>query len=124
MADRIRERLVHLRADLDTAVTRAEKSESRIKALGQVTLEREHEIKSLQVRLAQSDNALEKTEQKCKEALDKLRQVEDKAEHFERQVQGMERERDQWEKKFEAVREKYQKSQAELADLEKSMQDL
>ncbi|KAG6850791.1 hypothetical protein H0H93_008829 [Arthromyces matolae] len=75
----------------------------------------------------------------------RLRQVDVKAEHFERQVQRAEQERDVWEKKFEVgfcfptlhqyklnsfreiIKEseaKYKKSQAELAELEASMQDL
>jgi tropomyosin len=71
----------------------------------------------------------------------RLRQVDVKAEHFERQVQRAEQERDAWEKKYEVrlftinhtvasltpfqeSEAKYKKSQQDLEELEKSMQDL
>jgi len=70
------------------------------------------------------EEELDAAEKNVKETVEKLRQVDVKAEHFERQVQRVEQERDQWEKKYEEATEKWRKSQAELADLEHSMQDL
>ncbi|KAJ7106597.1 tropomyosin [Mycena epipterygia] len=62
MTDRVREKLSQLRTEADTAITRAETAEAKIKALEQALLDKDHEIKSLQVRLAQADGALEKAE--------------------------------------------------------------
>ncbi|KAG6910216.1 hypothetical protein DXG01_012351 [Tephrocybe rancida] len=70
------------------------------------------------------EEELDAAEKNLKETVEKLRQVDVKAEHFERQVQRAEQERDAWEKKFEESEEKYKKSQAELSELEASMQDL
>ncbi|RDB23365.1 Tropomyosin-2 [Hypsizygus marmoreus] len=70
------------------------------------------------------EEELDAAEKNVKETVEKLRQVDVKAEHFERQVQRVEQERDLWEKKYEESVEKYRKSQAELAELEASMQDL
>jgi len=70
------------------------------------------------------EDELDAAEKNVKETVEKLRQVDVKAEHFERQVQRVEQERDLWEKKYEEAQEKWRKSQADLAELEASMQDL
>jgi len=70
------------------------------------------------------EEELDAAEKNVKETVEKLRQVDVKAEHFERQVQRLEQERDLWEKKYEEAQDKWRKSQAELAELEASMEGL
>ncbi|KAJ7870537.1 hypothetical protein B0H13DRAFT_2349132 [Mycena leptocephala] len=67
MTDRVREKLVQLRAEVDAAIERAETAEKKNKDLEQTVLERDHEVKSLGVRLEHAEDALEKSEAALKE---------------------------------------------------------
>lgn len=51
-----------LRVEADAAVTRAEEAEAKNKKLEQALLEKDHEIKSLTVKLGDLDGQLEKAE--------------------------------------------------------------
>jgi tropomyosin len=58
---------VQLRAEVDAAIERAETAEKKNKDLEQTVLERDHEVKSLGVRLEHAEDALEKSEAALKE---------------------------------------------------------
>ncbi|KAJ6522345.1 actin filament-coating protein tropomyosin [Mycena vulgaris] len=124
MTERVRERLIQLRNDVDAAIERAETAEAKVKTLEQALLERDHEVKSLEVRLAQSDDAREKGEGGLAEATAKLRELDVKAEQCERQMHVAEQERDRWEAKCEAVEAKYKSAKAELDELVATMEGL
>jgi tropomyosin len=66
-ADLLSQRLINLRAEVDAAIERAEVAEGKVKVLEQTLLERGHDLKSLEVRLAHSDEQLEKAEEQVKE---------------------------------------------------------
>ncbi|KAJ6480932.1 actin filament-coating protein tropomyosin [Mycena sanguinolenta] len=61
-ADRIREKMTQLRAEVDAASARAEEAEAKNKKLEQLLLEKEHELKSANIKLQQLDSDLEKAE--------------------------------------------------------------
>ncbi|KAK7024887.1 tropomyosin [Favolaschia claudopus] len=60
--DRIREKMTQLRAESDAALARADEAEAKNKKLEQLLLEKEHEIKSLSVKLDNLDSELSKAE--------------------------------------------------------------
>ncbi|KAJ7850955.1 hypothetical protein B0H13DRAFT_2674361 [Mycena leptocephala] len=70
MTDRVREKLVQLRAEVDAAIERAETAEKKNKDLEQTVLERDHEVKSLGVRF-DAEDALKKSEAALKETMAK-----------------------------------------------------
>jgi hypothetical protein len=59
---------VQLRNEVDAGIARAETAEAHGKTLEPTVLERDHEIKSLTVRLEHAEDALEKSEANFKEA--------------------------------------------------------
>ncbi|MBK3529847.1 hypothetical protein JHN61_05565 [Streptomyces sp. MBT67] len=48
----------------------------------------------------------------------------DRIRELEEQVRRLEEDKDMWEKKYEEASERHRRSEAKLADLETSMQDL
>ncbi|KAJ7870529.1 hypothetical protein B0H13DRAFT_2280136 [Mycena leptocephala] len=124
MTDRVREKLVQLRAEVDAAIERAETAEKKNKDLEQTVLERDHEVKSLGVRLEHAEDALEKSEAALKETTAKLREMDVRADECERQLKVAEKERDQWEGKYEATEAKYRTAKAELDELVSQMEGL
>ncbi|KAJ7799874.1 actin filament-coating protein tropomyosin [Mycena olivaceomarginata] len=62
MSDRIREKMNQLRGEVEAATKRAEEAEAKNKNLQQLLLEKEHETKSLTIKLEQLDSQLEKAE--------------------------------------------------------------
>ncbi|KAJ7642952.1 actin filament-coating protein tropomyosin [Mycena polygramma] len=83
MAGAIREKLNHLRIESEAAIVRAEAAEKKIKALEQASLDKDHEIKSLQVRLDRSDTALAKAEQSLKDSKAATQELEASREQIE-----------------------------------------
>ncbi|KAF8498728.1 hypothetical protein F5888DRAFT_1802884 [Russula emetica] len=119
-----RQKLASLRAEADTAVTRAEAAEAKNKQLEQALLEREQEIKSKDHRLEVLEGNYEDASTKLKDTTEKLRRADVDAEHTERQSKRHEQERDEWEKKYEEAETKYRKAQAELQELISNMDSL
>ena len=62
------QRLQALRTEADNATLRAEEAESKVKKLEQALLEREQEVKSLEVKNGVLEDQLEKTEKRLSEA--------------------------------------------------------
>ncbi|KAJ7167046.1 hypothetical protein C8R46DRAFT_1095879 [Mycena filopes] len=124
MTDRVRERLVQLRGEVDTATLRAETAEEKVKHLEQTLLEKDNDTKSLQHKLDVSEEALDRAENGLREANEKLRSLDVKAEQAERQQMVAEKERDQWEAKCEAIEAKYKAAKIELDNLVGEMEGL
>ncbi|KAJ7724399.1 hypothetical protein B0H16DRAFT_1895526 [Mycena metata] len=127
MTDRVRERLVQLRSEVDAATLRAETAEDKVKHLEQTLLEKDNDIKSLSHKLNTSEEALDKAEAGLREANEKLRSLDVKAEQAERQQLAAEKERDQWEAKCEArfaIDAKYKAAKIELDNLVGEMEGL
>nr|GAT60564.1 predicted protein [Mycena chlorophos] len=124
MTDRVREKLVQLRNDVDNAIARAEDAEGKNKHLTQELLEKENEIKSLTVRLEHAEATLEENDKELKEKTAKVRDLDVRTEQAERAVAAAEAERDKWEAKYEESEKKYRDVKNELAELERQMEGL
>ncbi|KAJ6530740.1 hypothetical protein B0H19DRAFT_1082456 [Mycena capillaripes] len=99
--DRVREKLVQLQNEVDAGIARAETAEAHGKTLEQTVLERDHEMKSLTVRLEHAEDAPEKSEANFEEASAKMRDLDVKPEEAQRNLHVAEKERDQWKQKYE-----------------------
>jgi chromosome segregation ATPase len=66
-ANPLSQRLINLRTEVDAATECAKVAEGKVKVLKQTLLECGHDLKSLEVRLAHSNEQLEKAEEQVKE---------------------------------------------------------
>ncbi|KAJ7057469.1 hypothetical protein C8F01DRAFT_769109 [Mycena amicta] len=124
MTDRVREKLLQLRNEVDNAIARAEEAEAKNKALTQDVLDRDNEIKSLTVKLVDAEQRLEIAETDLKEKTDKVRNLDVRTEQAERAVQAAEAERDKWEAKYEESEKKFRTVKSDLEELERQMEGL
>lgn len=98
-----------LRNEADSAVTRAEEAESKVKKLEQLLLERDQDITSYQHKLSVIDADLEKTEAKLSEYKELSEQGQNSQvtnESLTRKVQLLEEELDAAEKNLKETVEK------------------
>jgi tropomyosin len=88
---------MQLREEADSALTRAEDAEAKIKALEQTILEQEHEITSLRVQLSNVDEALGRAEDTVSDAKAVTREADESRstiESFTRKITLLEEELD------------------------------
>jgi tropomyosin len=71
------QKLMQLREEAHSALTRAEDAEAKIKALEQTILEQEHEISSLQAQLSNVDDALGRAEDTASDAKAATREADE-----------------------------------------------
>jgi len=125
MTDKIRDKLNSLRAEADTAITRAEEAEAKNKQYEQVILEKDQAITSLSHKLALLDTDLEKTEAKLaelKSAHDVDQQSQTTNEGLVRKIQLLEEELDAAEKNVKETVEKLRQVDVKAEHFERQVQ--
>ncbi|KAJ7576911.1 tropomyosin [Mycena floridula] len=125
MTDKIRDKLNSLRAEADTAITRAEEAEAKNKALEQLLLQKDQEITSYKHQISLLDGELEKSETKVaelKSAHEEGELSKSSNETLIRKIQLLEEELDAAEKNVKETVEKLRQVDVKAEHFERQVQ--
>ncbi|KAI8138086.1 hypothetical protein BJV82DRAFT_646641 [Fennellomyces sp. T-0311] len=115
-------KLTQLRGEVETANTRADEAEARVKQLEAEHTQKEHELSSLESRVKLLQDQLDKAELDFKEASQNFRDADLRAEQFEKKASNLQQELEAMEAKNEEMSQKYQAAKAEMDDLERQLE--
>ncbi|ORE10189.1 DUF221-domain-containing protein [Rhizopus microsporus var. microsporus] len=122
--DKLKEKLADLRSQAESANALCEEYEAKIKQLEQEHTSKDHELLSLQIRIKNLEEQLDKTENSLQTTSTDYNKADLRAEEAERKVQKLEQELLDKEQGYEELTEKYNNAKNELDELARQMDDL
>ncbi|ORE22507.1 DUF221-domain-containing protein [Rhizopus microsporus] len=117
-------KLADLRSQAESANALCEEYEAKIKQLEQEHTSKDHELLSLQIRIKNLEEQLDKTENSLQTTSTDYNKADLRAEEAERKVQKLEQELLDKEQGYEELTEKYNSAKNELDELARQMDDL